>query len=203
MASLQQIQSTRVLFIESQSRFVRKLQAKGYITAQHQLIVLDQQSCSIARGLLDQRRSFAILADTGNPCFVDPGYDIVRLILDEYLSSVSFVPLGMSSALDAALSMSGLDIQQFYFCGHFPENHLSSWPMIARPLVFYVAGKGVEEWLQWIHRTSVWQSITLYRNIRDRNGGQIFRWKRGDPLRDRPLNQPSDNYVGIVSFGHS
>ena len=32
MASLQQIQSTKVLFLESHCRFVRKLQAKGYIT---------------------------------------------------------------------------------------------------------------------------------------------------------------------------
>ena len=119
------------------------------------------------------------------------------------MDDVSLIPLGMSSALDAALSMSGLDIQQFYFCGHYPENHLVTWPVVSRPLVFYVAGKGVEEWLRWMATAADWHSITLYRNIRDRNGGQIFRWKKGSAVTDYPSNQTGDNYVGIVSFGRS
>ena len=125
IASLQQCQKTKIIFVESMGRLIQKLQGKGYLTAAHRLIVMDENSLEIAKVLLKEGKSFAILADTGNPCFVDPGHEIVRHILDKYLQQVTLVPLGMSSALDAGLSMAGLDIQKFHFCGHFPENHLN------------------------------------------------------------------------------
>ena len=199
LASLQQIRGTRNLFIESNGRFIKKLTAKGYITDQHTLIPLDGDSLTIARELLAGDTSFALLADTGNPCFVDPGYDIVRHILDECLDKVTLVPLGMSSALDAGLSMAGLDIQKFIFCGHFPENHMKSPPNTGYPLVYYVAGGGVSEWCRLVAEKSDWKTITLFRNIRDRNGGQIFRWKSGEVINP-PENDSNDNYVGIIDF---
>jgi len=199
LASLQQIRATTHLFIESRGRFIMKLTSKGYITDKHTLIPLDGDSLAIARKLLASKNSFAILADTGNPCFVDPGYDIVRHILDECLDQVTLVPLGMSSALDAALSMAGLDIQKFVFCGHFPENHLERPPSTGVPLVYYVAGGGVFEWSRLVATASNWKTITLFRNIRDRDGGQIYRWKNGDVLTP-PQNDSNDNYVGIINL---
>jgi 16S rRNA C1402 (ribose-2'-O) methylase RsmI len=199
IASLQQIQGAKVIFIESMGRLVKKLQVKGYLTAAHRLIPMDKNSLGIAKALLERGESFAILADTGNPCFVDPGYEIVRHILDEHLDRVSLVPLGMSSALDAALSMAGLDIQKFHFCGHFPDNYIDRIQIgDSLPLVFYVAGKGVRDWLEWVDEGFQWKITTLYRNIRDRNGGQIYRRKRGEVWSDEIQNNPGDNYVGIV-----
>lgn len=199
IASLQQCQKTKIIFVESMGRLIQKLQGKGYLTAAHRLIVMDGNSLEIAKALLKEGTSFAILADTGNPCFVDPGHEIVRHILDQYLQQVTLVPLGMSSALDAGLSMAGLDIQKFHFCGHFPENHLNVTEVGGHlPLVFYVAGKGVRDWFEWVNESFQWRIVTLYRNIRDRSGGQIYRCNHGESLLDEVQNNPSDNYVGIV-----
>ena len=46
------------------------------------------------------------------------------------------------------------------------------------PLVFYVAGRAVVDWVVEIQEILDPSVITLYRNIRDRSGGQIYRIRR-------------------------
>ena len=199
LSSISAIKKTQHIFVESKGRFIQKLQLKGYLTPKHELMVLDKNALNKAKILVQNGQSFAILADTGNPCFVDPGHDIIGYLLDDCSKEIELIPLGMSSALDAVLSMAGFDIQKFIFCGHYPENHLPlSFLQGGIPCVFYVAGKGVRDWIEQIEEEISYATVTLYRNIRDRDGGQIYRWKERESSPSMIANNSNDNYVAIV-----
>ena len=122
VSSMRHLREVRDVFIESRSRVVRKLQKVGTLSPAHRLHVIGSESPDLASRLIESGKGFAILADTGTPCFVDPGHGIIARVLDHHLDQVALTPLGMSSALDAALAMCGLDIQRFAFAGHHPEN---------------------------------------------------------------------------------
>ncbi len=141
LAATRVLPKLRHLFIEADDTYIARLREHGIIGPEQQLHVLDHPQLERARELLAAGESFAILASSGIPCFVDPGREIVDLCLSQHLDEIELVPLGMSSALDAALSMCGTDVTFFRFNGHYPEHFLP--PMkggAALPVVYFVRG---------------------------------------------------------------
>lgn len=199
MAALEIIPSLQHIFVETMdARVIQYLKEKHVLSPHQQLYPLGKDDLSKARELLSKRENFAIMADSGNPCFVDPGCEIVEEIFANHLESTTIVPIGMSSALDAALSMSGVDIRYFLFAGHYPENFLSLSDISSAhsmPIFFYVRGDSIEEWMEDIQTNLPFLYVNIFLNVRDPLRYQIYRWKNTPPTIK---NDPSNNIVAMV-----
>ncbi len=64
--------------------------------------------------LLEQDKKIALITDAGMPGISDPGYIIVKAVLENNLK-VSVIP--GPTAVTSAISISGIDCREFYFAG--------------------------------------------------------------------------------------
>ncbi len=67
---------------------------------------------------LEQGAKVALVSDAGTPAISDPGYRLVSLCLRH---GIQVVPVPGASALVAALSASGMPIEEFVFAGFLPS----------------------------------------------------------------------------------
>jgi len=67
---------------------------------------------------LNSGENIALVSDAGTPCISDPGY---RLVHDCHLENIEVVSIPGPSSVIAALSISGLPTDSFYFCGFLPR----------------------------------------------------------------------------------
>lgn len=63
---------------------------------------------------LHEGLSFALVSDAGTPLISDPGYRVVRAVIE---AGFRVVPIPGPSAVITALSVSGLPVHHFYFAG--------------------------------------------------------------------------------------
>ena len=80
----------------------------------------DNNEINQARNLVNKLNfgdSIAIISDAGTPCISDPGYRVVNLAKKE---RVEVITIPGPSAVTAALSISGLPTDHFYFEGFLP-----------------------------------------------------------------------------------
>ena len=69
-------------------------------------------------GLLNEGLDIALISDAGTPCLSDPGYRIVNAARK---SNIEVVSIPGASSITAALSISGLPSDHFYFEGFLPK----------------------------------------------------------------------------------
>ena len=80
----------------------------------------DNNEINQARNLVNKLNSgylIAIISDAGTPCISDPGYRVVNMAKKE---RIEVVTIPGPSAVTAALSVSGLPTDHFYFEGFLP-----------------------------------------------------------------------------------
>lgn len=75
------------------------------------------RSEELVRSLIDGN-SVALVSDAGTPCISDPGYRVVNLAKQ---SGIEVVSVPGPSAVTAALSISGLPTDHFFFEGFLPK----------------------------------------------------------------------------------
>lgn len=68
--------------------------------------------------LLRDGNSLALVSDAGTPCISDPGY---RLVNAAHLQSINVVSVPGPSSVHAALSISGLPTDNYFFQGFLPK----------------------------------------------------------------------------------
>lgn len=90
--------------------------------AEKELIVLNEHnekegSLMIAEELT-QGKSYALISDCGTPAFADPGTELIRLSME---NGVPVIPVPGPSSLMAAISLSPLPLEEFYFVGFLPR----------------------------------------------------------------------------------
>lgn len=71
---------------------------------------------------LAQGQSIALVSDAGTPLISDPGFRLLRAVVDE---GFSVIPVPGPSALTAAISVAGLPPDRFFFEGFLPAKHAS------------------------------------------------------------------------------
>lgn len=85
------------------------------------LVAYHEHTASSARGLLIERirggQALALVSDAGTPLVSDPGY---RLVEDAIAADLRMVPIPGASATLAALVVSGLPTDRFFFEGFLP-----------------------------------------------------------------------------------
>ena len=93
----------------------------------------------------------AVISDAGTPLISDPGYPLVRAVLEQ--GNIAVIPIPGASALLAALSVAGLATDRFVFEGFLPPRSSARRERLAplvqeiRTLVFYEAPHRLEECL--------------------------------------------------------
>lgn len=99
---------------------------------------------------LAQGQHLALVSDAGTPGISDPGYALVARIVQQ---NIRITPVPGPAAFLAALSTSGLPINQFTYVGFLPlkkgrQALLRSLPLEVRTIVFYESVHRIERTLQ-------------------------------------------------------
>lgn len=68
---------------------------------------------------LKQRKSVALLSDAGTPAISDPGYWLIRKVIEE--GGITVIPIPGPSALSTMISVSDIDLTRFSFLGFPPH----------------------------------------------------------------------------------
>lgn len=178
-----------------------KLRERGVLTDAHVVRTLHERSNPEAIALLDAGTPIVVLANTGLPCFVDPGWDIVRWAL-EHLDRVEPIPLGVASAVDAALVLSGLELRQFLFLGHYPTTHTFADDLMKAqvPVLHYVLGPEIRAYLDAAKaRSGRLARILVLQNVRRRTAPRI--WVLPGPdcaVPDDLVGDRRDNFTVVL-----
>lgn len=110
----------------------------------------------------------ALVSDAGTPCISDPGS---TLIAKAHEAGVIIVPLPGPSALTAALSMSGMQYQNFLFVGFLPNSkadrrrRLGSLKDNASVMVFYESPRRILSCLDDISRVLGNRDVFVVREL--------------------------------------
>ncbi len=78
----------------------------------------ERQALAGILAMLTEGRSVALISDAGTPLISDPGFPLVRACREQ---GIAVSPVPGPSALIAALSVSGLPVDAFYFHGFLPR----------------------------------------------------------------------------------
>ncbi len=111
--------------------------------------------------LIKTGESVSLICDAGTPLISDPGYKLVREIIDSGFKVLS-VP-GVSSPI-AALSVSGLPTDTFSFVGFLPVSKtkkleiLEKYKELKSSLIIFESGKRIDKTLKIIN--GVYESLT-------------------------------------------
>ena len=68
--------------------------------------------------MLQEGQDVALVSDAGTPGISDPGYPLIIAAIKE---NIPVIPIPGPSALTAALPLSGMSINRFYFVGYLPR----------------------------------------------------------------------------------
>lgn len=162
----------------------------------------DRQCRQAIDDCLQKGESFGIMADSGMPCFVDPGIEVVRYLLDRWADNVELVPVGASSAKDAAIMASGVDCTRFIFMGHYPENILWFENLLGAglPGIAYVRGDAADRFgaaATLAYGTDSELQVSIFGDIRSKSGSFYGRYALNE--LPRLVGQPGPDGPGRLS----
>ena len=108
----------------------------------------------------------ALISEAGMPGISDPGYPLIREAIER---DIDVVPIPGPSAHTAALVVSGLPTDCFYFAGFLPRKHpetvLQTLVPLDATLIFYEAPHRVEQTLQAMRETLGNREIAICREM--------------------------------------
>jgi len=118
--------------------------------------------------LLNEGKNLALISDAGTPGINDPGYEIIKKVID---SGYYVVSIPGASALLAALVTSGLIIQPFTFLGFLPRKQaemkkiLTDYVNRKETLIIYESPLRIKKTLQVIYQVLGERNISLAREL--------------------------------------
>ena len=190
------------LLIEHEPGTVERMRRLGLLSVDREVFWMDGTELEVAKACIGRGESIALVAATGIPGFIDPGGQIMDHWASHWWQTVDVVPVGMSSALDAALAMAGRDICSFRFGGHFPENHSPVQRPSEAPKVYYVRGNALNRFVAECRGWRLnFRRLLLFGNLRKR--GQARHWvlEVGRPLPVDLVDDPTLDLVAVLIGG--
>lgn len=118
--------------------------------------------------LLDEKKNIALISDAGTPGINDPGYEIIKKVIE---SGYHVVSIPGASALLAAIVTSGLIIQPFTFLGFLPRKQvdmkktLSEYINRKETLVIYESPLRIDKTIKVIYQILGERNISLAREL--------------------------------------
>ena len=114
------IEKLDILIVESKQKS-RILLEKINVKDKKILIYNDSSSANNRKGILDILKAgkvCGLVSDAGTPLLSDPGFKLIRYLIDNY---VNVVPLPGPTSITTGLIASGLPTDKFQFLGFFPK----------------------------------------------------------------------------------
>ena len=114
------IEKLDILIVESKQKS-RILLEKINVKDKKILIYNDSSSANNRKGILDIMKAgkvCGLVSDAGTPLLSDPGFKLIRYLIDNY---VNVVPLPGPTSITTGLIASGLPTDKFQFLGFFPK----------------------------------------------------------------------------------
>jgi len=118
--------------------------------------------------LLNEGKSLALISDAGTPGISDPGYEIIKRVIEEGFYAVS---IPGASAILSALVVSGLIIQPFTYIGFLPrkandqKNVLEDYKTRKETLVIYESPMRIEKTLKILFEVLGDRNIAIAREL--------------------------------------
>ncbi|PKK88045.1 MAG: 16S rRNA (cytidine(1402)-2'-O)-methyltransferase, partial [Tenericutes bacterium HGW-Tenericutes-7] len=141
-------------------------QIKKQMMSYHEFNKDDKESQII--NLLSEGKNLALISDAGTPGINDPGYEIIKKVIE---SGYYVVSIPGASALLAAIVTSGLIIQPFTFLGFLPRKQaemkkiLTSYIHRKETLVIYESPLRVSKTIQTIYQILGERNVSLAREL--------------------------------------
>ena len=114
------IEKLDILIVESKQKS-RILLEKINVKDKKIMIYNDSSSANNRKGILDILKAgkvCGLVSDAGTPLLSDPGFKLIRYLIDNY---VNVVPLPGPTSITTGLIASGLPTDKFQFLGFFPK----------------------------------------------------------------------------------
>jgi len=131
-------------------------------------------------------KTYALISDCGTPAFADPGTSLVRTCLE---FSIPVIPIPGPSSLMAAISVSPLPLEKFFFAGFLSrkteerKQQMQQYRNLQTPLIIMESPYRLEKLLQEISRVfGKGQLVTLAFNL-TLNGEHIYHGFVADVLK--------------------
>jgi 16S rRNA (cytidine1402-2'-O)-methyltransferase len=118
--------------------------------------------------MMNEGKNLALISDAGTPGISDPGYEIIKSVID---SGFHVVSIPGPSAILAALVVSGLIIQPFTFIGFLPRKQSDMKKMIEtyqdrkETLIIYESPMRIQKTLNTIYSILGNRNISLSREL--------------------------------------
>jgi 16S rRNA (cytidine1402-2'-O)-methyltransferase len=117
--------------------------------------------------LLRQEKTVALISDAGTPCISDPGFKLLQAAIKE---NVTISPIPGTSAIIAALSVSGFPANHFEFFGFIPHKKgrnklLEKINELNHTAIFYESTHRIIKLLQQLHKIMPERQIILAREM--------------------------------------
>ena len=126
---------------------------KNKLISYHKFNEFERSSSVIEK--LKSGLDIAIITDAGTPCVSDPGYVLIKKAKEE---GIEVIGVGGISALVTALSVSGINSDNFTFYGFFPRENKDKKSVIneileskIRTYIFYESPKRIIKTLKYIY----------------------------------------------------
>ena len=150
--------------------------------------------------LLNEGKSVALVSDAGTPGISDPGYNIIRLCID---NNVPVVPIPGPSGLIAALTASGKPTNEFTFAGFLSpkpikrKNQLKKLYDQKRTIVLYESVHRIEKLLGDILEVCGDTEVVVAREV-TKKFEEIRREKVSLSLEHFKAHKPKGEFVVII-----
>jgi 16S rRNA (cytidine1402-2'-O)-methyltransferase len=152
--------------------------------------------------LLQQGQSIAIVTDAGMPGISDPGYELVKACVD---TNILVVPIPGVSASITALSVSGLDTDQFVFEGFLPakgktrKQRLKALKDEYRTIILYESPHRLRQTLQDLVKTLDPQQLIVIGRELTKRYETIWRGNLQDAEQFYRETEPKGEFTLVVA----
>jgi len=150
--------------------------------------------------LLQQGKNIALVSDAGTPGILDPGYNLINLVIKNNLE-ITFIP--GATAFVNALVLSGKPCHEFYFAGFFPNrtqarnNQLEKLKKLNCTLVFYESSHRILATLEDINTVFQDKEIAVTREL-TKKFEEVLRGPALEIAARLLKNKPRGEFVVVI-----